>query len=94
MRKNLDLSDSCVKTLSKRAIDENTVFKKLAEFILENAANPNGFEKTKAGGAVFNYGQISTNFNSEQFFRLPLTLDNKKCMGFKSSNLSTYIEVN
>lgn len=50
MRKNLDLSDNCVKTLSKRAIDENTVFKKLAESILENAANPNGFEKDKAGG--------------------------------------------
>ncbi|HAB54527.1 MAG TPA: hypothetical protein DCE80_20500 [Ignavibacteriales bacterium] len=37
------------------------------------ALNLNGFEKTKAGRAVLNYGQISTNLNSEQFFRLPLT---------------------
>lgn len=51
MKKLLDLSDNCVKTLSKRAIDENTVFKKLAESILENAANSNGFEKDKVGGA-------------------------------------------
>ncbi len=35
MRKLLDLSDECVKSLSKRAIDENTNFKKLAESILE-----------------------------------------------------------
>ena len=51
MRKNLDLSETCVKTLSKRAIDENTNFKKLAESILEKAANLNGFEKDKVGGA-------------------------------------------
>jgi len=37
------------------------------------ALNLNGFAKTKAGRAVLNYGQISTNLNSEQFFRLPLT---------------------
>jgi hypothetical protein len=51
MKKLLDLSKNCVKTLSKRAIDEDTVFKKLAESILENVTNPNGFEKDKVGGA-------------------------------------------
>ena len=35
MRKLLDLSENCVKTLSKRAIDENTNFKILAQNILE-----------------------------------------------------------
>lgn len=35
MKKLLDLSDECVKSLSKRAIDENTNFKLLAQKILE-----------------------------------------------------------
>lgn len=35
-RKLLDLSEKCVKQLSKRAIDENTNFKNLAEEILES----------------------------------------------------------
>jgi hypothetical protein len=34
-RKNLDLTIECIKTLSKRAIDENTDFKNLAQNILE-----------------------------------------------------------
>ena len=38
MRKLLDLSDSCVKTLSKAAIDKNSKFKNLAENILESEA--------------------------------------------------------
>jgi hypothetical protein len=38
MKKLLDLSEKCVKTLSKRAIDENTNFKNLAESILEKEA--------------------------------------------------------
>ena len=50
MKKLLDLSDNCVKTLSKRAIDENTDFKNLAQGILEREANLNGFEKTKERG--------------------------------------------
>ena len=35
MKKLLDLSDECVKSLSKRAIDESTNFKLLAQKILE-----------------------------------------------------------
>lgn len=50
MKKLLDLSDECVKTLSKRAIDKNTDFKNLAQDILEREANLNGFEKTKERG--------------------------------------------
>lgn len=38
IRKNIDLSEECVKTLSKRAIDENTDFKNLAQTILEKEA--------------------------------------------------------
>lgn len=34
MGKLLDLSDECVKSLSKRAIDENTDFKNLVQDIL------------------------------------------------------------
>jgi hypothetical protein len=50
-----------------------------AEVVVELgiALNLNGFEKPKAGRAVLNYGQISTNLNSEQFSRLPLTVKNK-----------------
>jgi hypothetical protein len=40
MRKNLDLSEKCVKALAKRAIDENTDFKNLAQNILEKEADP------------------------------------------------------
>ena len=40
MKKLLDLSDECVKSLSKRAIDENTDFKNLAQAILEREAKP------------------------------------------------------
>ena len=54
MKKLLDLSDDCVKTLSKRAIDENTDFKNLAQAILEREANTNGFEKTKERGTKKN----------------------------------------
>jgi len=50
MRKLLDLSDECVKSLSKRAIDENTDFKNLAQDILERESKHNGFEKTKERG--------------------------------------------
>ena len=46
MKKLLDLSDNCVKTLSKRAIDENTNFKLYAQAILEREATSNSFEKT------------------------------------------------
>ncbi len=38
MKKLIDLSEDCVKMLSKRAIDENTNFKLLAQDILEKAA--------------------------------------------------------
>lgn len=50
MKKLLDLSDECVKSLSKRAIDENTDFKNLAQDILERESKSNGFEKTKKRG--------------------------------------------
>ena len=50
MKKLLDLSDECVKSLSKRAIDENTDFKNLAQDILERESKSNGFEKTKERG--------------------------------------------
>lgn len=50
MKKLLDLSEECVKTLSKRAIDENTDFKNLAQVILERESKSNGFEKTKVRG--------------------------------------------
>lgn len=46
MKKLLDLSDNCVKTLSKRAIDDNTNFKLYAQAILEREAISNSFEKT------------------------------------------------
>ena len=46
MKKLLDLSEMCVKTLSKRAIDENTNFKLYAQAILEREATSNSFEKT------------------------------------------------
>lgn len=35
VRKNIDLSDECVKRLSKMAIDNNTDFKNFAQDILE-----------------------------------------------------------
>jgi hypothetical protein len=38
IRKNLDLSQECVKALAKEAIEKNTVFKLYAESILEEAA--------------------------------------------------------
>jgi hypothetical protein len=34
MKKLLDLSEDCVKTLSKRAIDEDTDFKNLAQMLM------------------------------------------------------------
>ena len=54
MKKLLDLSDYCVKTLSKRAIDENTNFKLYAQTILELEATSNSFEKTAVRGAKKN----------------------------------------
>jgi len=54
MKKLLDLSDECVKTLSKKAIDENTNFKLLAQAILEREATSNSFEKTEVRGAKKN----------------------------------------
>ena len=54
MKKLLDLSDECVKTLSKKAIDENTNFKLLAQAILEREATSNSFEKTAVRGAKKN----------------------------------------
>jgi hypothetical protein len=50
MKKLLDLTDNCVKTLSKRAIDENTNFKLYAQAILEHEATSNSFEKTEVRG--------------------------------------------
>jgi hypothetical protein len=50
IKKLLDLSEDCVKTLSKRAIDENTNFKLLAQSILERESKSNSFEKTKVWG--------------------------------------------
>ena len=54
MKKLLDLSDECVKSLSKRSIDENTDFKNLAQSILERESKSNGFEKTKVRGTKKN----------------------------------------
>lgn len=54
MKKLLDLSDECVKSLSKRAIDENTNFKLLAQKILET-------ESLKVRGTKKNKKQIATN---------------------------------
>ena len=54
MKKLLDLSETCVKTLSKRAIDENTNFKLLAQAILEREATSNSFEKTAVRGTKKN----------------------------------------
>ncbi len=47
MKKLLDLSEDCVKTLSKRAIDENTNFKNLAESILEAESKKERGQKIK-----------------------------------------------
>lgn len=47
MKKLLDLSEDCVKTLSKRAIDENTNFKNLAESILEAESKKERGQKNK-----------------------------------------------
>lgn len=54
MKKLLDLSETCVKTLSKRAIDENTNFKLYAQAILEREAIANSFEKTAVRGTKKN----------------------------------------
>jgi hypothetical protein len=54
IKKLLDLSDNCVKTLSKRAIDENTNFKLYAQAILEREATSNNFEKTAVRGTKKN----------------------------------------
>lgn len=40
-RKNIDLSDACVKRLSKIAIDKETDFKNFAQAILENFCEVN-----------------------------------------------------
>lgn len=50
IRKNIDLSDDCVKRLSKMAIDNNTDFKNFAQEILEkycNKAEVNDNQKTE-----------------------------------------------
>lgn len=47
MKKLLDLSDKCVKALSKRAIDENTKFKLLAQRLLEAEAKKSVGKKKK-----------------------------------------------
>lgn len=54
MKKLLDLSNNCVKTLSKRAIDKNTNFKLYAQAILEHEAISNSFEKNAVRGAKKN----------------------------------------
>jgi len=54
IKKLLDLTDNCVKTLSKRAIDENTNFKLYAQAILEREATSNSFEKTAVRGTKKN----------------------------------------
>jgi hypothetical protein len=54
MKKLLDLTDNCVKTLSKRAIDDNTNFKLYAQAILEREATSNSFEKTAVHGTKKN----------------------------------------
>lgn len=54
IKKLLDLSETCVKTLSKRAIDENTNFKLYAQAILEREATSNSFEKTAVRGTKKN----------------------------------------
>ena len=75
MKKLLDLSDNCVKTLSKRAIDENTNFKLLAQAILEREATSNSFEKTAVRGTKKNKNKqqltatamCSSGFETENF---------------------------
>ena len=59
------------------------------------ALNLNGFEKNKAGRAVLNYGQISTNLNSEQFFRLPLTAAALRWQGIEKQKIimSTQVDL-
>jgi hypothetical protein len=47
MKKLLDLTDECVKTLSKMAIDENTNFKILAQRILEAESKKSVGKKKK-----------------------------------------------
>jgi hypothetical protein len=54
MKKLLDLTDNCVKILSKRAIDDNTNFKLYVQAILEREANSNSFEKTAVRGTKKN----------------------------------------
>ena len=47
MKKLLDLTEECVKTISKRAIDENTNFKILAQIILEAESKKSVGKKKK-----------------------------------------------
>lgn len=41
VRKNIDLTEECVKILSKEAIDKNTVFKLYVQNVLEGIAKKN-----------------------------------------------------
>ena len=68
MKKQIDLSETCVKTLSKRAIDENTKFKLLAQKILEKEAEKipiirsNNFNLPD-GGIIFNGTSLIENLD-------------------------------
>lgn len=47
IRKNIDLSEECVKSIAKEAIDNGTNFKRLAQSILEEHATKNESGKAK-----------------------------------------------
>ena len=50
-RKNLDLTESCIKEIAKEAIDKDTDFKNLAQDILEtHAKNLIALKKQKSVG--------------------------------------------
>jgi hypothetical protein len=50
-RKNLDLTEDCIKEIAKEAIDKGTDFKNLAQDILENhAKNLIALKRQKSGG--------------------------------------------
>lgn len=45
IKKQLELTEDCVKTLAKIAIDKGVTFKKFAESILEKMAKKNNIKK-------------------------------------------------
>lgn len=49
-RKNLDLTEDCIKEIAKEAIDKGTDFKNLAQDILENYAKTPIADRQKLAG--------------------------------------------